>query len=354
LRNEKNSVVIAQKMSEVQSEVSELLARKEIMEDQFAKLESEWMNAIQNADKNSSWLRAGELARQKMDFAKWSEALAKVSAETSGKIDLGEKKQFVKNQWLEKNTELLNETSDAVGAYEKAISIGCDKLSGVGFVCPIMEDSLKNYKKTLANHGKTIASMEKKVEKMSTDKQIEEWEKNETTWREMNEELNRIQSEVKNALRNVRNAGIERVAELKRESGSNRSEEILSAVAKADAAIERGEFGKGLFVAQSVLLYVSGSKATGLVSLPPVVWPIVGVIFLVGVWIAWKEWKKKNKVVIQKQVIPRALPIQPTDSKISESEHPTTRGERQLVRTKQEEQYTRGRRQALSQKIEEN
>jgi len=354
LNNEKNSAALAQKVSEMQMEVSGLLAKKELLEEEFAQLESEWMNAIQNADENSSWLRAGEVARQKMDFPKWREALIKLSNEINEKIIQADKTPAIKSEWLETNTQLLEEANESIDAYERAISIGCEKLSGVGFICPIMEDSLKSSKKILANHAKTITAMKKKMAKLSEEKKIEEWKKNETNWSKMNEELSRIQSEMENALRSVRNAGIERVGELKRETSGNGSEDVLSAVEKANAAIEKGEFGKGLFVAQSVLLYVNGSKATGLVSLPPVAWPIVGVIFIVSIWIGWKEWKKKNQVIVQKQVIPRAPAMRQMDLKIAASEHPARQGELQRERLAKEERYTRARTRALARKKEEN
>ncbi len=352
LNNEKNSAALAQKVSEMQMEVSGLLVKKELLEEEFAQLESEWMHALQGADENNLWVRAGEAARQKMNFPKWREALVKLVDEKENKKSVDEKKSGGENNWLEENVQIWKNASEAASEYEKAISVGCEKLSGVGFICPIMEDSLKNSKKILSNHGKTIASMEKKMVKLSEEKQIEEWRKNQETWKEMSEELKQIQGEMESALRSVRNTSVERVAELKRETSGNSNEDIVSAVAKANAANEKGEFGKGLFVAQSVLLFVNGSKATGLISLPPVVWPIAGVILLVIVWIGWKEWKKKNQVVIQKQVIPRAAAMQEMDLKNAASAHPATRGEHQSEHSKTTGQYTRVRTRVLARRKE--
>lgn len=354
LNNEKNEIVLAQKVSELQSEVSGLLTKKEFLEGEYAQLESEWMSAVQHADENSSWLRAGELARQKLDFSKWRDAIVKLGEEKKKDMKKVEEFPFENRKWLEENVQLLEKTSKIMSAYEKAISVGCSKLAEVGFICPIMEDALKSSKKVLSTHGKTLSTVEKKIAKWSADKQAEELKNGESTWREMNEELDQMYHEMETALRAVRNAGVERVAELKRKVSGNQSEEIVLAVEKANTAIEKEEFGKGLFVAQSILFFLNGNNATGLVSLPPVAWPIAGVIIVVSIWIGWKEWKKKNKVVIQKQTIPRASTEPQVDSKNSAFEHPTTQGELRPERKAGGERYTRVQAQGLARKKGEN
>ena len=306
LHREQNTAAIAQKMISIQMGASALALRQEAYEKEWAALEAEWTDILQkNTQNNSKWTVQGNTALLNRSKAKLLEAIQKIVSENTPAI--GEIKPDASEQQkiMGEVKEIVARTQKNVEAYEKAMNAGCEKLLLINFVCPITEDTIRNDKKIISNDKKMTEKLEEKWKKLTAEKRLEEWVDVHGEWARINEEVNEINEKMEKALRVLRNAAAERVNKLKQETRGNNNEEIMAAVEKATSMVDSGEFGKSIFIAQSMLNYLNGNKITGLAAIPLLAWPFVGIIVLVGGWIGWREWKKKNAQVIPIQTIPR-------------------------------------------------
>lgn len=326
LRGEKDTVILAQKLTPIQTELSKLTQQFQNEEKKWAELENEWITIRKNKNEsNAEWIKQGDNALAEKNEVKLEAAIEKIGSEKKIlQVQIDQNSGNNTNRISEARTN-LRAVQIGIDNYEKSTNVGCEKMALVNFVCPLPDNTLSAYKKVIADSKKMIDKMETKIAKLSVEKQLEEWAIVESEWGKKMSELNEINSEFERGLRALRNGAVERVEKLKQETNGNSNEEIQGALAKAVAALENEEFGKSIFITQNMLNYLSGNKVTGLVSFPNEAWPFIGIIFLVGIWLGWKEWKKRNEKEIPVQMIPKGKTIRGGKSTQADvSAHPPT------------------------------
>jgi hypothetical protein len=306
LKSEKNTQTIAQKLIAIQFEISQLHARSEEEENKWAVLESQWAQTReQAAQSESEWVTKGNVALQNRDSTKLTEAIQKIVEKNAATKTPPVQNEAVENEKINEMKEKIAATEAMFQKYEKGISVGCEKLIQVNFSCPLTEEMVRGFKKIVAADKKTVEKWEEKLAKLDEEQKRDEWKNNTAEWEKIEAEISDIAKTVEESLRVLRNAGVERVNALKKETTGNTIEEIVAAVEKAATATENEEYGKGVFIAQNMLNYLNGNKMTGMAAVPALAWPFLGIIALAGGWLGWKEWKKKKIVEIPLQKIPK-------------------------------------------------
>lgn len=326
LQKEKDVSKIAEKLIEIQMEASTLWMREEEYQSEWSTYENEWNATLQLVDgQQNKWVVQGNAALANRNKQKLVEAIQKISEAKK----MENKNTVVENTDEEKSISAAKNAVmralENIETYERALSVGCEKLLQVNFSCPIDESEVKNVKKQLSADKKLLDKMEAAWKKILPEARGEEWKTVKVEWERLESDAGKTSKLLEDAVRVLRNAAVERTTTLKRETAGSADEDVVSSVEKAALNIENGEFGKSIFVAQSVLNYVQGSKITGLVSIPLLAWPFLGVMVLMGGWLGWNEWKKKNKVEIPMKTVPRAKEIMETETNTSASAPPPTR-----------------------------
>ncbi|MBM3281850.1 MAG: hypothetical protein FJY86_00730 [Candidatus Diapherotrites archaeon] len=324
-QNEKNVLTKEMQLIKIQNDVSQLIMQAHEKDEEWSYLVNEWEKIkTKSAEQGLSdeLLLAGEEAVQKMDEQK----LRSIIANTQQRQTTPEKvKTTIKDdEKLTNATKALSEVRKLVEEYEKSTKIGCEKLIQVNFVCPLTNEIISQFKKDIASYEKIVEKMVSKKEKLSTEKLSEEWTLVESDWIEKQAITEKISIELIKALREMRNDSTERINILTIEAERSGKDEVVEANEKAQQALKNGEYGKSIYISQNVLNYLNSNKITGFSALPNEVWPLMGVIILVGGWIGFNEWKKKKIVEIEWKKIPRIINPAELNNQPSVSAPPTT------------------------------
>ncbi len=293
LKEEKNALVAQQKIIDFQTKISELESKALVDSEKWAQWEKEWKETVEKTtvESNTEWIKQGNDALRERDEKKLYDAWTKINMQkekenNEGKLSVdyaGELKQMIQ-QW--------NELETKTDEYEKNLGISCEKLSQVDVICPLGENEWNNYQKTIRANQKTIEKWITKMEKTSEEKKEEVWNSIQPEWKKIKQEQPKIKQDVEEAIALLERMAEERVGTLTRETKNSFQSEITSAVQKAQESLEKKEYGKSIFIAQSMLNYVNENKGTGWAVIPPMAWPFLGIIGMGGGWMMYRRWKK--------------------------------------------------------------
>jgi hypothetical protein len=202
---------------------------------------------------------------------------------------------------------------DTIEMYERSLSISCTKLRETGYFCPLTEEAVREMKKTNKAERGELEQQAKRAQKETTDKIKMEMD---------NERRADIQERIRNRGKEAENAqqAIHETAEgLVNEvqsliSTTGGSEEIKTAIKKAQDALEKGEYGKSIFIAKGLRDYIqSQNKLSGLFMLPPpTAWPLIGIILAAGGVLTYRAWKKRRIIPPEPKPLPRSGAQPPT------------------------------------------
>lgn len=349
LKSEKDTQIIAQKLISIQNEISLLRTRAEYEKNKWAEIENGWMSARESAtQKESEWITKGNAALLNRNRAGVEEAIQKITEENTASKPPASQNSSEEYHKVNELKEKIAAAENSIQQYEKGINVGCEKLIQINFSCPLTEEMVRGFKKTVAADKKVVEKWGEKFAKLNEEQKQIEWKNIANEWEKKAAEISDIAEKVEESLRAIRNAAVERRNVLKKEAGGNTNEEIAGAVEKAVAAVENEEYGKGIFISQNMLNYLNGNKMTGMASIPVLAWPFLGIIMIVGGWLFWKEWKKKKIVNIPLQKIPKGNTIvKGMEESSSEREHLPMQAEHREEGIGIAEQYIQSRPQTL-------
>ncbi len=207
------------------------------------------------------------------------------------------------NNYLEEMHEIMSNAKEKMEKYKKSLGITCAKLSEVGYYCPIDEKTLKEWNKEWDIDTKKEEQMRKRngSEKTTNEQKIldeEEAEKNIDKWKQRDQNTKDAIEEVEKTARGLETS-------LKERAQHDMREDVKEAWEKFEQAIQKEEFGKAIFVGKNLHHYFSSeNRLSGLVSVPPIGWPLIGIIVIVGGIFIRKEWKKKKIEPIELKPLP--------------------------------------------------
>lgn len=325
VQNEKNLLKKEILLVKIQNDVSGLIIQAREKDEEWSYLVNEWEKIKIRSNElglTNEWIAGGEDAIKNMDEQKLRSIIASVQQRQTKT----EKAQIVfdGDEKLAIGTNVLAEVQKVVKEYEKGTKIGCEKLIQVNFVCPLTNEVMSQFKKEIGVYEKLVERMASKKEKLSVEKFAEEWALVESDWMRMQAKIGEISIELTKGVREMKNAAVERGNALKIEAERAGKEDVVEANDKAQQAVENGEYGKSIYISQNVLNYLNSSKITGFFTLPGEVWPLMGVIVLVGGWIGFNEWKKKKIVEVEWKKIPRAIIPDELNSETNANAPPAT------------------------------
>jgi hypothetical protein len=231
--------------------------------------------------------------------------------------------------YIEKMHASMQNAKEKMGQYEKMLGISCTKLVETGYYCPLDEKTLKEWKKEWETDAKKEGAMSKRAVAEKTTREQKSLDEEQATKISKKWEL-RTQN-TRDAIEEVEKTARGLEAGLKEQTQQDTREDVKGAWEKFKQAIKDEEFGKAIFIGKNLRQYfASENRISGLISIPPAGWPLIGIIVLVGGFFIRKEWKKKKIEPVELKPLPEANgktspPRAPHDS--GGSSPPRTRGE---------------------------
>lgn len=230
----------------------------------------------------------------------------------------------------EMGTAMLS-AKEKMEKYQKIVGIPCTKLAEVGYYCPLDEKTIKEWKKEWDADAKKETQMRKrstsgkitveqaKLDEEEAEKSIQRWNQRTQNSQDAIEELEKTAH------------GLE--TNLNKLAPHDTREDVKASWEKFQQAIQNEEFGKAIFIGKNLHQYFSSeNRLSGLLNIPLMGWPLIGIIFIAGGIFIRNEWKKKKIEPIQLKPLPVvemevSPPRAPRDN--GESSLPRTRGEYQ-------------------------